>query len=128
VLDCEANAALSIHWGGQRQRGLAGLPAGRNREPLACRAYGVSVPAPCQQHREQAHCQAGMPVLPPRPDAPRHVALHPSSFLIIHADAAQYTRFVASCKQRLSGATVPVVHREMVNHGFEYHAAGSSAP
>jgi putative transposase len=34
MLAREANAAVSIHWRGQRQRGLAGLPAGRNREPV----------------------------------------------------------------------------------------------
>ena len=34
VLDRDENAALNIQWCGQRLRGLAGLPAGMNREPV----------------------------------------------------------------------------------------------
>ena len=33
ILDRDENAARNIHWRGQRLRGLAGMPAGRNREP-----------------------------------------------------------------------------------------------
>jgi putative transposase len=33
ILDRDANAALNIQWRGQRLRGLAGVPAGMNREP-----------------------------------------------------------------------------------------------
>jgi putative transposase len=35
VLDRDLNAALNIQWRGQRLRGLAGMPAGLNREPVA---------------------------------------------------------------------------------------------
>jgi putative transposase len=35
MLDRDENAARNIHWRGQRLRGLAGMPAGRNREPVA---------------------------------------------------------------------------------------------
>ena len=35
LLDRDLNAARNIQWRGQRLRGLAGLPAGRNREPVA---------------------------------------------------------------------------------------------
>ncbi len=34
VLDRDENAARNIQWRGQRLRGLAGLPAGMNREPM----------------------------------------------------------------------------------------------
>jgi putative transposase len=34
ILDRDLNAARTIHWRGQRLRRLAGLPAGRNREPV----------------------------------------------------------------------------------------------
>jgi putative transposase len=34
ILDRDENAARNIHWRGQRLRGLAGLPAGMNREPV----------------------------------------------------------------------------------------------
>jgi putative transposase len=34
VLDRDHNAALNIQWAGQALRGLAGLPAGTNREPV----------------------------------------------------------------------------------------------
>ena len=35
ILDRDENAASNIFWRGQRLRGLAGLPAGMNREPVA---------------------------------------------------------------------------------------------
>jgi putative transposase len=35
LLDRDENAAKNIQWRGQRLRGLAGLPAGMNREPAA---------------------------------------------------------------------------------------------
>jgi transposase len=35
ILDHDENAASTIFWRGQRLRGLAGLPAGMNREPAA---------------------------------------------------------------------------------------------
>jgi putative transposase len=35
ILDREENAARNILWRGQRLRGLAGMPAGMNREPVA---------------------------------------------------------------------------------------------
>jgi transposase len=35
VLDRDENAASNILWRGQRLRGLAGMPAGGNREPVA---------------------------------------------------------------------------------------------
>jgi putative transposase len=35
ILDRDLNAARNIQWRGQRLRGLAGMPAGRNREPVA---------------------------------------------------------------------------------------------
>jgi putative transposase len=35
TLDRDENAARNIQWRGQRLRGLAGLPAGTNREPAA---------------------------------------------------------------------------------------------
>jgi putative transposase len=35
ILDRDLNAARNIHWRGQRLRGLAGMPAGMNREPVA---------------------------------------------------------------------------------------------
>jgi putative transposase len=35
ILDRDLNAALNIQWRGQRLRGLAGMPAGMNREPVA---------------------------------------------------------------------------------------------
>jgi len=34
VLDRDENAARNIQWRGQRLRGLAGMPAGMNREPV----------------------------------------------------------------------------------------------
>jgi putative transposase len=34
VLDRDENAALNILWLGQSLRGLAGMPAGGNREPV----------------------------------------------------------------------------------------------
>jgi putative transposase len=34
VADRDENAAKNILWRGQRLRGLAGLPAGMNREPV----------------------------------------------------------------------------------------------
>ena len=34
VLDRDENAARNIQWRGQRLRGLAGMPAGLNREPM----------------------------------------------------------------------------------------------
>jgi putative transposase len=34
ILDRDENAARNIVWRGQRLRGLAGLPAGMNREPV----------------------------------------------------------------------------------------------
>jgi len=34
ILDRDENAARNIQWRGQRRRALAGLPAGRNREPV----------------------------------------------------------------------------------------------
>ncbi len=39
------NAALNIQWRGQRLRGLAGLPAGTNREPM-----GALAPVECQHY------------------------------------------------------------------------------
>jgi putative transposase len=33
LLDRDENAVLNIQWAGQRLRGLAGMPAGMNREP-----------------------------------------------------------------------------------------------
>jgi putative transposase len=35
LLDRDENAARNIVWRGQRLRGLAGMPAGMNREPVA---------------------------------------------------------------------------------------------
>jgi putative transposase len=35
MMDRDLNAAKNILWRGQRLRGLAGMPAGRNREPVA---------------------------------------------------------------------------------------------
>ena len=35
IVDRDLNAARNIFWRGQRLRGLAGLPAGMNREPAA---------------------------------------------------------------------------------------------
>src|SRR5262249_16565459 len=41
----DQNAAKTILWRGQRLRGLAGLPAGTNREPV-----GLLAPAECQEN------------------------------------------------------------------------------
>jgi putative transposase len=35
ILDRDENAARNIQWRGQRLRGLAGMPAGVNRDPAA---------------------------------------------------------------------------------------------
>ena len=46
VVDRDANAARHIQWAGQALRGLAGLPAGTNRESATALAY-----AECQERR-----------------------------------------------------------------------------
>jgi hypothetical protein len=42
ILDRDENAARKVLWRGQRLRGLAGMPAGRNREPVGLEPRGVS--------------------------------------------------------------------------------------
>jgi transposase len=61
ILDRDENAALNIHWRGQRLRGVPAVAGALNREPVGCSLCAVSDPIPSLRSSIRAQLWVPLP-------------------------------------------------------------------